>query len=305
MGILKIVSSNNIECSGANDSFSLTVSLCAACCGFIAVFASCAVLHIITREKDDIRHDMPIKMAICQCLLDIFSGFAMVFYSLGLIDYVDSFFWLCACASIWNFTFILGRMRFVLARPDEALRYRHWDVNARIYVGVFMCFLTSSMVVCSLEVEDDSLFYCQLAFGSVAGNIGSAIIHFFIILLAPFTLTVYYLKRIAQIYSRKKIITHDTNTKTKKGGSGADFDSNVTVAIFCLILLLATGSRWVYILFKPLTYQTVLSHQSLLGMTILAGGVKAVANPAMIWQLSEFCASEGSFKEDFDEVPKE
>ncbi|XP_075247938.1 uncharacterized protein LOC142341008 isoform X2 [Convolutriloba macropyga] len=291
---MQIIEPENIECSGSSDNYSFTVSLASGCVGMIAVFASCAVLHVITREKEDIRHDMAVKMAICQCLLDIFSGFSLVVYAFGVLEYVDSFFWFTACASIWNFTFILGRYRFILARPDEATRYRHWDLNARIYVAIFMCFLGISLAICSLEIEDESLFYCQLSFSSIVGNIGSTIIHAIIILVAPLTLTIIFLRRIGQIFSRQKVITSDTNEKTKKTG-GVDFDSKVTIAIFVMILLLATASRWIYILFKPLTYQTVVSHETLLGLTVLAGGVKSIANPVMLWQLHEFCASEGSF----------
>ena len=64
-------------CSGASDNYSFSVSLASSCIGTIAIFASSAVLHVIAREKQDLRHDMPVKMAICQALLDIFSGFCM------------------------------------------------------------------------------------------------------------------------------------------------------------------------------------------------------------------------------------
>ncbi|XP_063727010.1 uncharacterized protein LOC134854606 [Symsagittifera roscoffensis] len=236
-------------------------------------------------------------MSICQCLLDIFSGFSLIFYSFGALPYVDTFFWFFACASIWNFTFILGRYRFILSRPDEALRYRHWDLNARIYAAIFMAILGIAACICCLEIEDTSLFYCEYSFGHVSGNIGSAILHILFLLAAPLALTIIWMNKIGKIYSRKKVITDDTNEKAKNQG-GVDFDTKVTVDIFIFALLLASGSRWLYILFKPLTYQTIVSHEVLLGLTLVAGGCKAVANPILLWQLHEYCASEGTLLTD-------
>ena len=77
---MKIVSSENVLCSGSSNNYSFTIGLVCACIGTIALFASSAVLHVITREKEDLRHDMAVKMSICQCLLDIFSGFSLSKY---------------------------------------------------------------------------------------------------------------------------------------------------------------------------------------------------------------------------------